>query len=242
MMLLKDFGKYFVCILLVMGLNFNASAKAQRKPPPSQGRVSVDLLLGIVDASSMPQDFDYIAPALKMEWWLYLSAVVDAGEGSKWCVGSTPTIDDVLVASLREAVLRSPATGKLSAAPQIAKMLSTKFPCAASSPQVFQPRVSLVYLIDTAKGLKLGENFHGNKHIRAVSHFDTYVSGVRDAAEGQFWCIVKSNIPPHEVNEMILENLQQLSDASPENESKAAVSMVRDFLIKKFPCAKKEAK
>lgn len=63
-----------------------------------------------------------------------------------------------------------------------------------------------------------------------------YLAGVIDSGEGKSWCVVASNIPPHEVNQQLLaelrRDLQQKKSAATANSAVLLAAKLRIL----FPC------
>lgn len=63
-----------------------------------------------------------------------------------------------------------------------------------------------------------------------------YLAGVIDSGEGQSWCIAVSNMPPHEVNQQLLAELQRDSEQKTSNAKANSAVLLAGKLKTLFPC------
>ncbi|MEE1999943.1 Rap1a/Tai family immunity protein [Alkalimonas sp. MEB108] len=71
----------------------------------------------------------------------------------------------------------------------------------------------------------------------AQDQLNMYLAGVIDSKESHDWCVAKSGLPPHEVNQLLLAELQQdYEQQKVASRDNAAVLVAKKLRIL-FPCS-----
>lgn len=63
-----------------------------------------------------------------------------------------------------------------------------------------------------------------------------YLASVIDSGEGQSWCVTASNVPPHEVNQQLLAELQRDLEQKKSTAKANSAVLLASKLKTLFPC------
>ncbi|MDP5190099.1 Rap1a/Tai family immunity protein [Rheinheimera baltica] len=63
-----------------------------------------------------------------------------------------------------------------------------------------------------------------------------YLAGVIDSGEGQSWCVTASNVPPHEVNQQLLAELERDVEQKKSAATANSAVLLASKLKTLFPC------